>query len=388
MIKKEKLIRITTVPHSLGGLLRGQLKFMSGYYEVIGISSYSSDGYLDVVRQQEGIRVIPVQMTRKITPFKDLVAVWKLYRVIKKEKPLIVHTHTPKAGTLGLMAAYFAGVPHRLHTIAGLPLLEAKGRKRLLLDFVEKITYRFATKIFPNSQGLYDIVLKNKYITSDKLTVIGNGSSNGIDTSHFDPASYTPEINYQLRKSLGIAKDDFVYVYVGRLVKDKGINELVSAFSTLCKNTSRIKLVLIGYYEKQLDPLKKNTDELIETNNAILFLGGQEDVRPFLAMANLLIFPSYREGFPNVVLEAGAMELPGIVTNINGCNEIIRHNHNGIIIEPKNEKELLTAMKELYDHPDKLSILAENARPIIVSKYERSYIWNELLKEYRKLEVV
>ncbi len=221
---KKKLIRITTIPESLGRLLQGQLKFMADHYEVIGISSSGND-FLNQVGSAEGIKVIPIEMTRKITPIKDLIAVWQLYKVFKYEKPFIVHSHTPKAGTLGMFAAYLAKVPHRLHTIAGLPLLEATGKKRWLLDVVEKLTYKCATKIYPNSFGLKDIILKNKYTTNNKLQVIGNGSSNGIETIHCDPSLYDESEKEELRIALGIEKSDFVYIFVGRLVKDKGVDE-------------------------------------------------------------------------------------------------------------------------------------------------------------------
>ena len=187
---KKKIVRITTIPGSLGILLKGQLQFMGEYYEVIGISS-SESGFLNKIGDTEGIKVIPVEMTRKITPFKDLKAVWQLYKVLKREKPFIVHSHTPKAGTLGMLSAYLAGVPNRLHTIAGLPLLEAKGPKRILLDVVEKITYKCATKIYPNSYGLRDIILKEGYTTKSKIKVLAKGSSNGIDTNHFNPEIYS-----------------------------------------------------------------------------------------------------------------------------------------------------------------------------------------------------
>ncbi|WP_347343934.1 glycosyltransferase [Maribacter aestuarii] len=159
---------------------------MSKHFEVLGISSSDGDK-LALVGIEEGVRVIPVEMTRKITPFKDLKAAYKLYTIFKREKPFIVHTHTPKAGTLGMLAAYLARVPHRLHTIAGLPLVETKGFKRFVLDFVENITYRCATKIYPNSFGLLDIILENRYTEDSKLKVIGNGSSNGIDLNYFNP---------------------------------------------------------------------------------------------------------------------------------------------------------------------------------------------------------
>ncbi len=229
----KKIIRITTVPSSLLGLLTGQLKFMSNYYNVIGVSS--SGDKLKQVRENEGIETYSIDMTRSISPFKDLIATYKLYKFLKKEKPDIVHTHTPKAGTLGMIAAKFAGVPHRLHTIAGLPLLEAGGLKRRLLNTVEKITYSCATLILPNSHGLEGIIIKNSFTKPSKLNVIGKGSSNGIDTSHFDTKLVSKETRTELRKELKIKDSDTVFVFIGRMVKDKGINELVSAFNALSK---------------------------------------------------------------------------------------------------------------------------------------------------------
>src|SRR5690606_21493270 len=176
-MNKPKLIRITTVPISLRILLKGQLRYMSQFYDVIGVSSPGKE--VDEVREVEGIRVEEIEMTRKITPFKDLVSLWKLYRFFKKEKPDMVHSRAPKAGLLGMMAAWLAGVPVRLHTVAGLPLMEAKGLKRQILLGVEKITYASATKVFPNSQGLYDFILQEKLGNPEKLSIIGNGSSNG-----------------------------------------------------------------------------------------------------------------------------------------------------------------------------------------------------------------
>ena len=253
---KKKLIRITTVPSALGTLLKGQLRFMSDHYEVTGISS-TGNGLLNQVGEKEGIKVVPVEMTRKITPLKDLKATWKLYKTFKRIKPFIVHTHTPKAGTLGMLAAYLAGVPHRLHTIAGLPLLEATGKKRWLLDTVEKLTYRFATKIYPNSFGLNQIILDNNYTSLAKLKVIGNGSSNGIDTSHFNPGLYKQTEKEELRKTLGIEQNDYVYIFVGRLVGDKGINEMIEAFKKITyesnnanrRGPSKRRAILFCYFQ-------------------------------------------------------------------------------------------------------------------------------------------
>ncbi|WP_271767094.1 glycosyltransferase family 4 protein [Aquimarina algiphila] len=381
----QKIIRVTTVPISLGKLLQGQLQFMSQHYDVIGVSGKGGDT-LEKVSKQEGVRVIPIEMTRKITPVQDLKAVFALYRLFKKEKPDIVHSHTPKAGTLSMLAAKLAGVPHRLHTIAGLPLLEATGAKRTLLNTVEKLTYACATKIYPNSTGLNDIIIKHKFTSPKKLKVIANGSSNGIDTSFFDPGLYSDEDNLKLSKSLGISSSDTVIVYVGRLVRDKGIHELIDAFKKLNTESANAKLLLVGAYEKDLDPLSPETEEEINTNPNIIMVGWQDDVRPYFAMSDILAFPSYREGFPNVVMQAASMGLASIVTDINGCNEIITDsNNNGKIIPVKNAEQLFENIKLLVNDDTLRTTLAANARTSITSRYERKVVWNAILEEYRQL---
>ncbi len=380
----KKLIRLTTIPYSLTSLLKGQLKYMSKFYDVSAISS-SSDGYLEKFGKEDGIKTIAVEMTRKITLFKDLSAAFKMFLVFRKEKPYIVHTHTPKAGTVGMLAAYLAGVPHRLHTIAGLPLVEVKGPKRVLLNFVEKITYHCATKIYPNSYGLQEIILENNFTSSSKLKVIGNGSSNGIDTSHYDSSLFDREKQNQIKKSLNIEEDDFVFIFVGRLVKDKGVNELIMAFDKFSKAYQNVKLLLVGPYERHLDPLEEVTENIIDQHPSIIKAGLQKDVRPYYAIAKALVFPSYREGFPNAVMEAGAMGLPAIVTNINGCNEIITNDENGIIVPTKSVSVLLNAMQELYQNESKYKNLATKARVMITSRFEREFIWKALLEEYQKL---
>src|SRR5690606_29772305 len=196
---KTKLIRITTVPQSLRGLLKGQLNYMStNGFEVIGVSSPGEA--LHDVERNEGVKTVGIEMTRSITPIQDLKALVQLIQLFRKEKPHIVHTHTPKAGLLGMMAAKIAGVPHRLHTVAGMPLTVATGSKRQLLNQMEKLTYACATKVYPNSFGLEKIILDEKFTSPSKLKVIGNGSSNGIDTSIFDPALVKDEVKSNLRK--------------------------------------------------------------------------------------------------------------------------------------------------------------------------------------------
>ncbi|TYA71862.1 glycosyltransferase family 4 protein [Seonamhaeicola marinus] len=381
---KKKIIRVTTVPISLGGLLQGQLKFMSSFYEILGVSSVGVDNKLKKVGQQEKVRVLPIEMTRKITPFQDIKALIKLYKLFKKEKPLIVHSHTPKAGTLSMIAAKFAGVPHRLHTIAGLPLLEANGLKRTILNTVEKITYSCATKIYPNSFGLKEIILKNKFTTKKKIKVIANGSSNGIDTEVFDNSLYSQIEKDNLRKTLNISKDDLVYIFIGRIVTDKGINELIEAFSKINKTSNNVKLLLVGGYESELDPLSSKTLNIIETNKNIISTGWVNDVRSYLSISNVLTFPSYREGFPNVVMQAGAMGLPCIVSNINGCNEIIIEGENGTIIPVKDSDALYNSMLKFYNNKQHFD--SKKCRDLIVKRYKRQVVWDALLNEYQQID--
>jgi hypothetical protein len=203
--EKKKIVRITTVPSSIKGLLKGQLKFMSKYYDILGVSSKGEGDLLQNFGIDQGIRIHEIEMTRTISPINDLKSLYQLYKLLKKEKPFIVHSHTPKAGTIGMLAARLANVPHRLHTIAGLPLLEATGFKRYMLDTVEKITYSCATQIFPNSYGLKDIILESRFTTENKLKVIANGSSNGIDTEHFNPELYDNNSNTRIREELGFS---------------------------------------------------------------------------------------------------------------------------------------------------------------------------------------
>ena len=383
----KKLIRITTVPLSLKVLLKGQLRFMaSNGFDVKGVSSEGEE--LKEVHENEGIAVEAITMSRKITPFQDLKSLWEMWNFLRKEKPQIVHTHTPKAGIIGMLAARLAGVPHRLHTVAGLPLMEATGTKRKILNFVERLTYSSATRVYPNSKGLYDFILQNNFTQSNKLKIIANGSSNGIDTTFFSPDQVTEIERVTLREKLSIQPDDFVFVFVGRIVSDKGINELIKAFSelqTVENKPTGIKLLLVGGLENDLDPLNPETLAEINQNKDIISVGFQQDVRSFFAIADALVFPSYREGFPNVVMQAGAMGLPSIVSDINGCNEIIIEGENGLIIPPKNVEKLKEKMLTLAKDKNLYTKLKGNSRRMIENRYEQSVVWNALLEEYEGL---
>lgn len=383
---KKKLVRITTVPLSLDKILDGQLSFMNNHYEVIAVSSEKE--YLTRCAKNEGVRFKHIEMTRKITPIKDFISLIKLISFLKKERPLIIHSHTPKAGILAMLASKITNIPIRLHTVAGLPLMEEKGNKKKMLELIEKLTYSFSTFVFTNSNGLYKYIIDNNYVSKSKLKVIGNGSSNGVDVNYFSPTSVSEKEKEKLKLSLGILENDFTFVFVGRIVADKGINELINAFDTISFQNNAIKLLLVGEQESHLDPLNENTLKLISSNKNIIKTGFQKDIRPFLAVSDALVFPSYREGFPNVIMQAGAMELPVIATNINGCNEIIVNEKNGVLIELKNNGAIVKAMVRLIEDEAFYKNLKSNARSMIVSRFERKVICEKILYEYKEMEKV
>ncbi|MBR0571635.1 glycosyltransferase family 4 protein [Microvirga sp. STS03] len=355
---------------------------MSNHYEVVGVASKGE--LLRRVSEEQNIRVVGINMTRIVSPISDLISLCKLYLLFKKEKPQIVHTHTPKAGLIGMLAAWLARVPVRMHTVAGLPLLEADGIKRKILVLTERLTNACACNVYSNSYKMMEIMLDNDLCSPSKLGVIGNGSSNGIDTNYFAPSSINNTAKENLKAELKISSTDKVLCFIGRVVSDKGINELVSAFLNLVNQNPNLKLLLIGPLEPELDALNKQTENAVLNHPNICFADYQEDVRPYLAVSDIFVFPSYREGFPNVVMQAGAMGVPCIVSNINGCNEIIEHGKNGLIVPSKDSEALEDAIHFLLNDDKALQQMADVSREIIIKRYDQKYVWQELLKEYRK----
>jgi glycosyltransferase involved in cell wall biosynthesis len=394
MSLKNKLLRITTVPMSLNFLLKGQMLFMNQHFETLGVSSGPTDE-LETVAKREGVEVCQVKMSRTIKPIRDLMSLWELYWLFREEKPVIIHSMTPKAGLLSMIAAYLVGVPIRIHTFTGLIFPYKTGLLQKILIAMDKLLCSCATHIYPEGQGVRNDLMNYK-ITNKPLNIIANGNVNGIDTQFFSPNQISEEEKNTLKSELGFKASDFVFVFVGRLVGDKGINELVKAFSVMSeqllstKLNSRLtthdsRLLLVGPFESELDPLQPETLQEIKDNSNIIAVGFQEDVRPYFAISDALAFPSYREGFPNVVMQAGAMGLPSIVSNINGCNEIIEDGKNGLIIPPKDTAALQQAMLKLINDSALYQHLKTNSRPIITSRYEQQVVWEALLEEYKEL---
>lgn len=379
-----KLLRITTVHESLRTLLPGQLAFMQAQ----GFSVWAASGPdPDTISPTEidGCPYVLLPLNRRISLWNlpnDVWAFWKTYQLIGRLRPDIVHTHTPKAGFIGMLAAWLARVPVRLHTVAGLPLMERRGLKRWMLVQLERLTYRCATEVWPNSFGL-EAYIRTQLYNAPKLRVIGQGSSNGIDTNRF---RLTPELRQQarlLRLELSIPETAFVWIFVGRLVRDKGINELVKSFEKIDQVVPNTYLLLVGR-EEALDPIGHETKTVFQTHPNIRAVGYQPDVRPYLALVNALVLPSYREGLPNVLLQAACFDKPVITTDIVGCREVVAPGETGLLVTPKDINALRETMLQLMADPARAHQMGQMARERIVSRFDQKNLWMALLEAYKQ----
>lgn len=376
MAEKKKIIRATTIPMSLDIFCRNMLREMSEEYDVVALSSPGEE--MAVVAEREGVRTISVPMERHISLLKDIKSLVALIKVFRNEKPYAVHSMTPKAGLLCMIAAWMTKVPVRIHTFTGLVWPTSKGITRAILKTTDKITCACATHIIPEGQGVMND-LRNGGITKKPMKVLGYGNVRGIDMQHYDR---TEDVMAEAAK---IRKDGvFTFVFVGRIVGDKGINELVSAFKRLHDKYEQTRLLLIGWFETQLDPVSGETRRTIEEMDSVEAVGQQSDVRAWYAASDCFVFPSYREGFPNTVIEAGALGLPSIVTDINGSREIVIEGENGVIVPARDADALYDAMEMMLTDEQRRLTMAGNARRLIETRFETSYVRKCQLDFYRE----
>lgn len=321
--------------------------------------------------------VIELPMERHISLIKDLKSLFKMIKVLRREKPYIVHSMTPKAGLISMIAAWITRVPVRIHTFTGLVWPTAVGLKRKVLMATDWITCACATHIIPEGQGVLDD-LKNNKVCHKPMKVLGYGNVKGVDMERFSPARFAD-----------VKKDEsrFRFIFVGRIVGDKGINELVKAFVRLNKEYPSTMLSLVGKYEAELDPLQPETIKAIDENSSIEACGPRYggDLLVDYMKSDCFVMPSYREGFPNTVMEAGAMGLPSVVTDINGSREIIINGENGIIVPSKDSDALYEAMKMMMTNDSERERMAANARPLIESRFEKGFVQGCLIEFYEEI---
>lgn len=387
---KIKLIRCSTISLTLSSFVETSIKHLMSRYDLVLLSS--PDQNLEKLGLKFNIKTIGVLMQRRMSPVQDLRSLLNLIKVFHKEKPYMVHSMTPKAGLLCMLAAWITRVPRRVHTFTGLVWPTATGLSRKILMATDWLTCACATHIISEGKG----VMKDlQHISHKPMKVLGFGNVRGVDLD------YWRKTNASSNKLREIKRDDvFTFIFVGRIVRDKGINELIAAFDKL-SHEYKVRLLLVGTFEDALDPVAVPTKKIIEVNSSIEYLGPQygTDLLACYAASDCLVFPSYREGFPNTVLEAGAMELPSIVTDINGSREIIvcRNEENtspirdmklcdnGIIIPPRNEDFLYEAMEEVFKNDNVRAMMASQAREMVASRFEQSFVQKCLLDFYEEI---
>lgn len=377
-MNRKIIIRATTVPVSFD-LFEGTMGKLLEKNDVHYLSSPGPE--LDTVANKYHINVHPVGMYRRLSPLKDLKSLYQLIKVFSKEKPEMVHSMTPKAGLLCMMAAYLTRVPVRVHTFTGLVWPTETGLKRKLLMMTDKITCFCATNIIPEGEGV-KMDLLNHGITKKPLKVLGYGNVKGVDMVRFSRRPEVMELSIPLKRE-GV----FTFLFVGRIVQDKGINELCEAFERLKESHSTIRLILVGRFEDTLDPVSDKTRNIINSDDNIEAVGQKygDELLAYYAASDCFVFPSYREGFPNTVLEAGAMGLPSIVTDINGSREIVKDGDNGIVVPSKNSEALYQAMKKMVSDNDMRGGMAANAREMISTRFDQAFVQKCLLDFYSEL---
>lgn len=354
---------------------------MRSKYQVLAVASPGPE--LRTITER-GTPTEAVKMERQIAPVADLRSLIELVRLFRRERPDMVHSITPKAGLLSMVAARIAGVPVRLHSFTGLVFPTSHGFKRRLLMLTDRLTCACATHIHAEGQGVRSDLLEYG-ITKKEVRVLHHGNIRGVDLPHYSMDDAMRQKGTAIRKRYGMAEDTFVFIFSGRLVRDKGIVELMEAYSRLREEGYNVGLLLVGV-EEPADPLPEPTLAAIAGDPTVNFTAEWvDDLRPYYTAADAMVFPSYREGFPNVVLEAGAMGLPSVVTDINGSREIIKDGHNGLVVPPHDAQALHTAMKTLIEDRTASARMGAEARKEIEEKFDALDVRKALMDYYSEI---
>ena len=377
-------MRITAASLALKISVRGQMKYMRDHgFDVTMISSPGPE--LPEVIAAEQCPHIAVNITRKITPFADLQTIFRLYRIFKKEKPHVIHSENLKANLVGMIAGWLAGVPVRIQTMAGLVSPNVPGIKGKLIRWAEMISFHFATDVWPNSHSSMRYMLQTKMLPAKKTTVIGAGSSNGVDLVKYNRAAIKADRLEAIKKMFRYEPGERVLLFAGRMVKDKGIQELVAVFTRLQQQLPSLKLVLLGPWENELDPLNEETNTAISTNKAIIHIPWTDEVEYYFALAELFVFPSHREGFPNVLMQAGAMQVPVVCSAIVGNIDMVEDKVSGLLHEVKQEQSLYEAVLFALNNKESMQEMAQVLYQEMVKSYDRNILYAQYRDAYLAL---
>ena len=376
---KPKLFITTTAARTLP-FFKGQTKLWNEVFDVCAISSEKEK--LINFSQTEGIRYCYMPMHREISLFSDVFCLLRFIWFFVKERPYIVHGNTPKASMLSMVAAWLTCRPVRIYMCHGLRYQTTTGNLRRILMFMEKLSCSCATQVICVSEGVRKQLVVDGLCKEGKGKVVGYGTAGGIRVDYFSREAIIGAPDK--RAELAIPKDAFVFSFVGRIVKDKGINELVAAFDKLSQEY-HVSLILVGPQERDLDPINMETEEVIRENSHIHAVGRQSDVRPYLAASDAFVLPSYREGVGMVLLEANAMDVPCIASDIIGCNDVVTVGVNGELVQPRCTDALYQKMKEWVEHRERVAELAKGCRNYVCSRYSSEDVKRAYYQELKSL---
>jgi lipopolysaccharide/colanic/teichoic acid biosynthesis glycosyltransferase/glycosyltransferase involved in cell wall biosynthesis len=338
---------------------------------------------LDQVTGQDGASRIAILMQREISPLRDLISLYKMFATMKRVNPALVDVSTPKAGLLGGVAAWCAGVPCRVYTLRGLRLETMTGLKRALLWATEWVSCHCAHRVVCISPSLRARAVDLKLVHPTKTAILANGSR-GVDLVRFAPHNLKRREAEAIRKSLGIAEHELVVGFVGRLVKDKGTGELVDAFRRTKVNHTNARLLLIGDFEPG-DPVDAEVRQYIESASEIVRLGFVADTAPYYGVMDIFALPTYREGFPGVVLEAQASGVPVVTTNATGAIESIIDGVTGLLVPVGDSTSLARAIDKLLNDKETRARMGRAGRERMERDFRRESIWQAQVQMYSEL---
>lgn len=381
-LKGIKICRISTVPFYIVSQLKTQVEYLRDIG--MNVVLISSDGpELSEIELGRGLSHEIVEILRSIRPWKDFVALIKLIRVFRKHKFDIVHSTTPKAGLLTAIAASLVKVPVRLHTWTGQQWVTLKGPMRWVSRLADKLIGILNTRCYADSISQRQFLVDERIITSQKIAAIGHGSLAGVDLNRFNPGKWSSSAKQEIKRKCSIHPDSRVLIFVGRITRDKGILELISAFRGFLDLGYNVDLLLVGPFDQDCGGAGSIAD--IEQCPRIHYVGYTESPERYLAISDIFCLPSYREGFGTTVIEAAAMGIPTIGTHINGLIDAIVDGKTGILVPSHDDRTLLAALRRLLDNPDLAYRMGKTARQRCIRLFDSNIINKKVAGEYIRI---